>query len=132
MFANDLSVLVKYRYFLKVKMLRRSLGLCTAVRRNAIAAPLVRRLGGGGHGHGHGTGSSHGPAVPYAPYHAPSIYGDVAHPFGIAPGTPKEGWENVTYLTYFLMTGMFIYGIFIADNESPLVRIDKTNTDFFF
>lgn len=99
-------------------MLRRSLGLCSAVRRGNIAAP-VRRLGGGGGGHGHG----HGPAVPYAPYHGPSIYGDVAHPFGIAPGTPKEGWENVTYLTYFLMTGMFVYGIFIADNESPLVCV---------
>ena len=89
-----------------------------AIRRiTACSRSSSRSLGGGGHGHGHAHVKQ-----PYDAWHPPSRYGEVAYPFGIAPGTPKEGWEIPTMITYVAVLGLFLYGSFgQSDNPSPLV-----------
>jgi hypothetical protein len=108
----EVSQLNTTPYF-RLKMWR-SLG---ALRRlPACSRPSSRGLGGG-HGHSHVK-------QPYDAWHPPSHYGEVAYPFGIAPGTPKEGWEFPTLVTYVAVLGLFLYGSFVqGDNPSPLVLI---------
>jgi hypothetical protein len=78
---------------------------CNSVRRYC-ASRNVR----GGHGHDHHAHEHHAPLGPYeVPHHA--TYPNQAFLFGIDPSKPyqSEGWEVLTFATYFLTFGI-IFG----------------------
>ena len=99
---------------------------------------LVRRnnraFGGHAHGHDahghdahhHDDGNVHQPvyhAPPPGPYDAPHEHIDrtKAFLFGEDPAHPqeKEGWETITYVTYFLMTAILCASVY-TKGEDPL------------
>jgi len=73
-------------------------------------------MGGGSHG-GHGHHDAHKPPAPYdLPHSAP--YPSEAHPFGLVPGAPAEGWELITYSTYLACFLLLTVGMSSKENDS--------------
>lgn len=69
------------------------------------------------HPHGHGHGQLSHPKEPYAPKHH-DHYPEKPYLFGIKPGDKLEGWEIITWGSYFIAFVGCSVGLYSSDTDT--------------